>query len=100
MRGAASTTTLPTPSSSKPDVRLQRGEIVDTVVAAETPEGILLELRPAGLGARFCAFALDGVIRLSILYAAAIGLAFLGGLGRAFWVILIFGLEWLYPVVF
>ena len=34
-----------------------RAEILDTVVAAETPEGILLELRPAGLGARFYAFA-------------------------------------------
>ena len=66
----------------------------------ETPEGILLELRPAGLGARFLAFALDGVIRLAIMYAAAIGLAFLGGIGVAFWLILIFVLEWFYPVVF
>jgi len=70
------------------------------VVAVETPEGILLELRPAGLSARFLAFALDGVIRLAIVYAAAIGLAMFGGLGVAFWLILIFGLEWFYPVVF
>src|SRR3954465_2445787 len=100
MRGAASTTTLPTPSSSRPDVRLQRGEILDTVVAAETPEGILLELRPAGLCARSCAFALDGIIRLSVIYAAAIATSFAGGFGVAFWIILVFGLEWFYPVVF
>ena len=70
------------------------------MVAVETPEGIVLELRPAGLGARFYAFALDGVIRLAIMYAAAIGLAFMGGIGVAFWLILIFVLEWFYPVVF
>jgi len=70
------------------------------VVSTETPEGILLELRPAGLSARFYAFLLDGVIRLGIVYAAAIGMAFMGGIGVALWLILIFVLEWLYPVVF
>jgi uncharacterized RDD family membrane protein YckC len=70
------------------------------VVTAETPEGILLELRPAGLTARFYAFALDGLIRVAIIYAAAIGLLVFGGLGIAIWLILIFVLEWFYPVVF
>lgn len=70
------------------------------MVTAETPEGILLELRPAGLTARFYAFALDGLIRLAIMYAAAIALTVFGGLGLAFWLILIFGLEWFYPVAF
>jgi len=70
------------------------------VVTAETPEGILLELRPAGLTVRFCAFALDGLIRLVIMYASAIAAALFGGLGVAFWFILLFALEWFYPVVF
>jgi uncharacterized RDD family membrane protein YckC len=74
--------------------------MLDTVVPAETPEGILLELRPAGLGARFCAYALDGVIRLAVIYAAVFPLSFLGGIGIAFWFVLIFALEWLYPVFF
>jgi uncharacterized RDD family membrane protein YckC len=100
MHAGACTITLPIPSSSRPDVRLQRGEILDTVVAAETPEGILLELRPAGVCARFYAFAIDGVIRLSIIYAAGLALALLGGFGVAFWFILVFALEWFYPVVF
>jgi uncharacterized RDD family membrane protein YckC len=91
---------LPTPSSSRPDLRLPRGEILDTVVAAETPEGILLELRPAGLCPRFGAFFIDGIIRLSALYMAAIALSFFGALGMAVLLILVFGLEWLYPVVF
>jgi hypothetical protein len=39
-------------------------DVLDTVVSAETPEGILLELRPAGLTARFYALSVDWVIRL------------------------------------
>jgi uncharacterized RDD family membrane protein YckC len=70
------------------------------VVAAETPEGILLELRPAGLTPRFYAFAVDWGIRLMIIYAAGTAMMFLGGLGIAFWLILMFALEWLYPIAF
>jgi uncharacterized RDD family membrane protein YckC len=73
---------------------------LDTVVAAETPEGILLELRPAGLTVRFYAFVVDWLIRLSILYAAAMVAPFMGGLGLAFLLILFFACEWLYPIVF
>lgn len=91
---------MPTRSSSRREDRPRRGEVIDTVVTAETPEGILLELRPAGLTARFYAFALDGLIRAAILYGALFGLAFMGGLGVALWLILIFALEWFYPVVF
>jgi uncharacterized RDD family membrane protein YckC len=74
--------------------------VLDTVVSAETPEGILLELRPAGLSARFYAFALDWLIRLMIFYAAASLAAILGGIGIAFWIVLFFVLEWFYPVFF
>jgi uncharacterized RDD family membrane protein YckC len=74
--------------------------MLDTIITAETPEGILLELRPAGLSARFYASALDWAIRIAIMYAAAVGAAYLGGIGIAGWLILAFTLEWLYPVVF
>jgi uncharacterized RDD family membrane protein YckC len=74
--------------------------VLDTVVSAETPEGILLELRPAGLSARFYAFALDWLIRLMVFYATASVAAILGGIGIAFWIVLLFVLEWFYPVVF
>jgi len=73
---------------------------VDAVVSAETPEGILLELRPAGLTARFLAFALDWLIRLAVIYAAAIVGQLLGGFGFAFFIILLFALDWFYPVYF
>jgi len=74
--------------------------VLDTVVAAETPEGILLELRPAGLTPRFYAFALDWGIRLVVIYAVGTVVVFFGGLGMAFWLILLFALEWLYPIAF
>ncbi len=74
--------------------------VLDTTVSAETPEGILLELRPAGLCARACAFLLDSLIRFAIFYAVAIVTVMFGGLGVAIYLILLFGLEWLYPVVF
>ena len=74
--------------------------MLDTVVAAETPEGIILELHPAGLPARCYAFVLDWLIRLVILYGCAIVARFLGGIGIAFWIVLLFVLEWFYPIAF
>jgi uncharacterized RDD family membrane protein YckC len=74
--------------------------VLDSIVAAETPEGILLELRPAGLSARFCAFLIDLLIRVAIMYAAAFVAMLLGGVGFAFWLILWFVIEWFYPIVF
>jgi uncharacterized RDD family membrane protein YckC len=74
--------------------------MLDTVITSETPEGILLELRPAGLSARFYAFALDWMIRLATIYFAAMAAALMGGIGTAFWLVLIFALEWFYPVAF
>jgi uncharacterized RDD family membrane protein YckC len=43
---------------------------------------------------------LDWMIRLAIIYAAGIGAALMGGIGAAFWFILIFALDWFYPVTF
>lgn len=75
-------------------------DALDTVVHAETPEGILIELRPAGLTSRFYAFMLDWLIRICIIYAVGIVAAAMSGVGVALMLILFFGLEWLYPVVF
>lgn len=75
-------------------------DVLDTVVTAETPEGILLELRPAGLSARFYAFAIDCIIRMVALNVVAIVTRPFGGIGLALLLILLFVLEWLYPVAF
>jgi uncharacterized RDD family membrane protein YckC len=74
--------------------------VLDTVVATETPEGIVLELRPAGLAVRYYALLIDWIIRIAVMYGAALVTAFLGGIGTAFWIILAFVLEWFYPVAF
>jgi len=74
--------------------------VLDSVVAAETPEGILLELRPAGMTARFCAFLIDELIIFGVLTAASIFLAFLGGYGAGLFLIIAFLLQWFYNVFF
>lgn len=73
---------------------------LDTVYTAETPEGIALELRPAGLVARSYAFAIDGAVRFAVLIAAASVLAVMSRLGTGLFLILFFLLEWFYPVLF
>jgi uncharacterized RDD family membrane protein YckC len=49
---------------------------------------------------RLYALLLDWMIRLFVMYAAWMAAAVMGGLGIAFALILLFALEWLYPVVF
>jgi uncharacterized RDD family membrane protein YckC len=75
-------------------------QVLDTTVEAETPEGIVLELRPAGFVARFYAFLIDFLIRLGALWAVATVTMPLGGIGVALALILFFALEWFYPVIF
>jgi uncharacterized RDD family membrane protein YckC len=73
---------------------------LDTTLERETPEGIVLELHPAGLPVRFCAFFIDQGIRIVMMGVAGSLAALLGALGPAFWFITVFLLEWLYPVAF
>ncbi|MES2886532.1 MAG: RDD family protein [Pseudomonadota bacterium] len=73
---------------------------LDTRYTAETPEGIALSLRPAGITARFGAYLLDLLIRLGILMLIGIVAAFMGGMGAGLWAVTYFLLEWFYPVFF
>jgi uncharacterized RDD family membrane protein YckC len=73
---------------------------LDTLYTAETPEGIALSLRPAGVVVRFYAFLIDLAVRGAILFVAAMVLGFLGRMGGAIFLILFFALEWFYPVLF
>lgn len=85
---------------SKPEQGNVRRDVLDTVVASETPEGIFLELRPAGLTPRYYAFIVDWIIRLAVIDGVATFTQFMGGVGAAFWIILMFVLEWFYPIFF
>jgi len=73
---------------------------LDTVFITETPEGIALPLRPAGMAARSFAYLIDALLRVAILIAAASVLGAMSRFGTGLFLILTFGLEWLYPVVF
>jgi uncharacterized RDD family membrane protein YckC len=74
--------------------------LLDTRLRVETPEGIDLLLRPAGLIPRALAFAIDLGIRGAILLALYIVLGLLGELGAGLGAILLFLVTWWYMVLF
>ena len=73
---------------------------LDTLYQVETPEGIALNLRPAGVVPRMLAYAIDSLIRLVAALVVLPLLGSLGGLGMALSLVLYFLLEWFYPVFF
>lgn len=75
---------------------------LDTIVAYETPEGIFLELRPAGPVVRGFAWTIDFMIRAAGYVLALIisATSFFGGVGTAAGLIFVFLVEWFYPVFF
>ncbi|MGE7959707.1 RDD family protein [Pseudomonas sp. NPDC089530] len=73
---------------------------LDTRYQVETPEGIDLPLRPAGLMSRALAFAIDLGFRGLILGVLFIVLGFLGQLGMGLGSILLFLVSWWYMVLF
>ncbi len=74
--------------------------LVDTVVTAETPEGICIAMHPAGFPVRCAAFIIDGAIRLAILSTVGSILTTGGFVGRGLLLITLFVVNWLYPVIF
>ncbi|MFL6682739.1 MAG: RDD family protein [Burkholderiaceae bacterium] len=73
---------------------------LDTRLLAETPEGIAILLRPAGAVARGLAYSLDFAIRFAVGVVAAVFLARVQGMGMGLWLVLMFAVEWIYPIVF
>ncbi len=73
---------------------------VDTRYQIETPEGIDLSLRPAGLVVRSLAFAIDMALRAILLGLVFMVLTWLGRLGVGLALILMFLVNWWYMVLF
>ena len=73
---------------------------LDTRYQVETPEGIDLPLRPAGLMVRALAFSIDLGLRGLVLGVLFIVLAMLGKLGAGLGSILLFVVSWWYMVLF
>lgn len=74
---------------------------VDTAYEVETPEGVVLKLRVAGLPVRFYAYLIDVLIRwginigVLIVFSLIFGNSLIGLL-----LIYLFVMEWFYPVYF
>ncbi|PID66142.1 MAG: hypothetical protein CR975_04435 [Gammaproteobacteria bacterium] len=65
----------------------------------ETPEGIILSMPLADPIARACAFAIDFLVRISLLILISLPLAGLGQTGTGIWFICLFVLWWGYYVI-
>lgn len=79
---------------------MPRESLLDTRLGVETPEGVVLELRPAGLVPRFAAAFIDLVIRGVAYIILGTALSFAGHFGMGIFLILLFLIEWFYHVVF
>lgn len=73
---------------------------VDTRYRVETPEGIELVLRPAGLVVRSLAFAVDLLVRGLLLGVLLLALSVLEHVGIGLGAIVLFVVNWWYMVLF
>lgn len=74
--------------------------MLDTLTQVETPEGISLRLRSAGVLPRAAAWAVDFAVRLAVVWVFSILFAVLGEAGIGLYLIALFAVFWLYPVLF
>lgn len=74
--------------------------MLDTLRQVETPEGLALNLRCAGMVPRALAWLLDFMIRILAVLAVTTVLGLLGGAGVGIGLILMFLVYWGYPIVF
>lgn len=73
---------------------------LDTRLRLETPEGVDLLLSPAGPLVRARAFAVDLAVRGALALSGLVVLGQLGKLGLGLGLLLLFLLNWWYPVLF
>ena len=74
--------------------------MIDTRRPIQTPEGVELGLRVAGPVARAYAWIIDLFIRTAIYIVFVLVLSVLGNFGMGLFLIIMFLLEWFYPVFF
>lgn len=74
--------------------------MLDSTHAVATPEGVDLTLVPAGVLPRATAFLIDLLLRGVILAVAASAIGVLGHVGIGLFLLLLFLVEWFYPVLF
>lgn len=74
--------------------------MLDTTREIEVPEGVELSLAVAGLVSRALAFMIDLAIRWIGLGIVSAIIGYLGSFGQGLFLILVFVVEWFYPVLF
>lgn len=74
--------------------------LIDTVREVYTPEGVALRLPAAGPWLRSLAWSIDATIRLALIMIVSPPLALLGDTGAGIYMVCLFLLLWLYPVLF
>ncbi|HWT16174.1 MAG TPA: RDD family protein [Patescibacteria group bacterium] len=74
--------------------------MLDTEALHETPEGIALPLRAAGVAPRALAWLVDLGIRAGVFVSLAMPISLLGEAGQGLLLILMFALMWAYPIAF
>ena len=73
----------------------------DTAYDVETPEGVILKMRSAGLPVRFYAYLIDVLIRWGInMIVIVVASMFESHTSQGLLLIYIFFMEWFYPVYF
>lgn len=74
--------------------------VLDTVKYYETPEGIILRLKIAGPVPRACAWMADLLIKGGVCLICSIFLSLFKEAGSGVLLIIVFLIEWFYPVLF
>lgn len=74
--------------------------MLDTTFRAATPEGIELEIRPAGPVPRALAWLVDLLWRAAVMFVLAMTLGYFGHFGTGIMLLVWFALEWLVPAWF
>jgi uncharacterized RDD family membrane protein YckC len=74
--------------------------MLDTLACVQTPEGVLLQLRAAGVMPRAMAWLVDFTIRLAMLFIFATVAGIAGAAGSGAFSIFLFAVWWLYPIAF
>ncbi|GAB4196940.1 MAG: RDD family protein [Wenzhouxiangellaceae bacterium] len=73
---------------------------LDTLNRFETPEGVVLTMSVAGPVPRALAWLIDALFRYTIVIGLMMALGFLGYLGGGLSLLILFVVEWFYPVYF
>ncbi|MBL4819059.1 MAG: RDD family protein [Deltaproteobacteria bacterium] len=79
---------------------MEKQGMLDTTREIEVPEGVELSLAVAGLVSRSLAFMIDLIVRWVGLGTVSGILEYLGNFGQGLFLILVFVVEWFYPVLF